>query len=43
MNWEELFEELFDQLFWEGFTSDLKVNEPERWQFEFDTFLGTYQ
>ena len=43
MNWEEAFKDLYDQLFWYGFTGELKDEDPERWQFEFDTFLGTYQ
>jgi len=42
MNWEELFQELFDQLFWEGFTSELKEKEPERYQIELAEFIGMY-
>lgn len=42
MNYEELFQELFDQLFWEGFTDDLKVNEPSRYQYELAEFIDMY-
>lgn len=42
MNWEELFRELYDDLFWEGFTSELKVNEPDRYQYELAEFIGIY-
>ena len=42
MNWEELFQELFDQLFWDGFTFELRENEPERYRYELDEFIGMY-
>ena len=39
----EQFIELTNQIFWEGYAEQLAIENPARFQFEFNDFLNTYQ
>lgn len=39
----EQFIELTNQIFWEGYAEQLAKENPERFQFEYNDFLSTYQ
>jgi hypothetical protein len=39
----EQFIELTNQMFWEGYAEQLAKENPERFQFEYNDFLSTYQ
>jgi len=38
----EVFVELMDQLYYEGYTSQLASDDPERFNFELNDFLNNY-
>jgi hypothetical protein len=39
----EQFIELTNQIFWDGYAEHLAKENPERFQYEFNDFLNTYQ
>ncbi|WP_374949621.1 hypothetical protein [Mucilaginibacter sp.] len=37
-----LFTELMDNLFWDGYTEQLSIENPDKYEFELNAFFHTY-